>query len=535
MKKVVLLWTFGLLISCNLKENTNSSDKQSIFNPEKLYGDLFHDVQISEVFSDVKTFPDCIPIESTEDIKKLYEVEKNNPEFNLKAFVNKHFKLPPSPKTNKNIVSDTIAEKDFNKNIISLWDQLTRQPDSILSTSSLIPLPNKYVVPGGRFKEIYYWDSYFTLIGLAASGKLDLVEDMLDNFSYLIDEFGFIPNGNRTYYLSRSQPPFFSSMVMLYSQYVGMEKTLKYLPHLEKEYAFWMEGKDQVSIKNKAFKKVVWLDANVVLNRYRDTQTSLRPEGYLTDFNVLEKVDKSRTEEVMAHRRAACESGWDFSSRWLTNSKEGIENMITSDLLPVDLNCLLYHLEESIAKLSKVAGDLEKESEFKLLASRRKEAINKYFWDTDSECYKDYNFKLEHTNAQVTLASNFPLYFKIASDYQARCQERLMRENFLFSGGLVTTLAETGEQWDYPNGWAPLQWISIKGLEHYNYLDLANTVQNRWLDLNKKVFSETGKMMEKYNVVDLSLTAGGGEYPTVDGFGWTNGVAIALLKNTNKY
>ena len=391
------------------------------------------------------------------------------------------------------------------------------------------------MVPGGRFKEIYYWDSYFTMVGLAASGKLDLVRNMLDNFAYLIDQFGFIPNGNRSYYLSRSQPPFFSSMVMLYAQYVGMEEALKYLPHLEKEHAFWMDGKDQVNNKNKAFKKVVWLDANVVLNRYQDTQTSLRPEGYLTDLKVLGKVDKNRKEEVMAHRRATCESGWDFSSRWLNSANDGIENMLTSHILPIDLNCLLFHLEESIAKLSRSQGDIKKEEEYNLLALRRKEAINRYFWDTGFECYKDFNFKQQKVSQQITLASNFPLYYKISSDYQAKCQERIMRERFLFSGGLVTTLVETGEQWDYPNGWAPLQWISIKGLEHYNYFDLANTIQERWINLNKKVFDRTGKMMEKYNVVNDSLHAGGGEYPTVDGFGWTNGVAIALLKKTNKY
>ena len=133
------------------------------------------------------------------------------------------------------------------------------------------------------------------------------------------------------------------------------------------------------------------------------------------------------------------------------------------------------------------------------------------------------------------MAGNFLLYYKIATAEQAKNQEKIMRDKFLFPGGFSTTLTQTGEQWDYPNGWAPLQWITIKGMTHYKHYDLANTARDRWLTLNKKVFKKTGKMMEKYNVVDISLVAGGGEYPTVDGFGWTNGVAIALLRNTDKY
>ena len=540
IQKIGVVLLLILIFSCdtknenNVKSKTKEISKIEVYRPEKLFGELFHKVQVGEVFPDVKTFPDCTPLEDPKEIMKAYVYQKNQKDFNLRAFVLKYFQLPKDPISK--IKEKQDKEKiNFEENIINLWEDLTRQPDKVTGRNSLIALPNKYVVPGGRFKEIYYWDSYFTMIGLAASGKIETVEAMLENFSYMIDKFGFIPNGNRTYYLSRSQPPFFSSMVMLYAKYVGNKKAAKYLPFLEKEYAFWMQGKKKLSSKNLVTKKVVLLKNGGILNRYQDTETTLRPEGYLTDIVVLEKVAEERKEEVMSHRRATCESGWDFSSRWLNDANDGIEKMVTSNIIPVDLNCLLFHLEKSIAELSLETTEKQKNETYNILADKRKSLILKYCWNEKLQCFTDYNFVLKKQSNQMTLASNFPLYYKIATKEQAHKQEKLMREKFLFSGGLTTTLTKTGEQWDYPNGWAPLQWISIKGLEHYNQKDLANTIQKRWITLNKKVFNETGKMMEKYNVVDTSLTAGGGEYPTVDGFGWTNGVAIALLKNTDKY
>jgi len=122
------------------------------------------------------------------------------------------------------------------------------------------------------------------------------------------------------------------------------------------------------------------------------------------------------------------------------------------------------------------------------------------------------------------------MYFKIASPEQAKAVASIIEKNFLQSGGVTTTLETTGQQWDAPNGWAPLQWITIQGLENYGMHDLAKETATRWIALNKKVYQRTGKLMEKYNVYDTALDAGGGEYPSQDGFGWTNGVLLKLLK-----
>ena len=164
---------------------------------------LLWDVQMQRIFPDGKTFPDCLPKYTPVEISKKYLEEKIKPGFSLVNFVRENFELPATPAAG--YISQ--ANKTVVENIESLWPLLTRQPDK--EKGSLIPLPHPYIVPGGRFGEIYYWDSYFTMLGLAASGENDMVENMVNNFSYLIDTLGYIPNGNRTYFIGRSQPPFF--------------------------------------------------------------------------------------------------------------------------------------------------------------------------------------------------------------------------------------------------------------------------------------------------------------------------------------
>ncbi|CAF0965492.1 unnamed protein product [Rotaria sordida] len=181
-------------------------------SPDLLYGQLYFDIQLAHVFSDTKTFVDSIPDISPSEIVALYEQEKILPNFNLVAFVKKHFHLPSFPAST--YTSDpTISPKDH---INKLWDFLCRPADTLTEGSSRIPLPFPYIVPGGRFREIFYWDSYFTMLGLIlVPERMHIVRGMIDNFAYMIDQFGFILNGNRTYYLSRSQPPFFAEMIQL--------------------------------------------------------------------------------------------------------------------------------------------------------------------------------------------------------------------------------------------------------------------------------------------------------------------------------
>ncbi|MGZ8525803.1 MAG: trehalase family glycosidase, partial [Chitinophagaceae bacterium] len=390
------------------------------------------------------------------------------------------------------------------------------------------PLPHSYIVPGGRFGEIYYWDSFFTMLGLQASGNTMMIENMVKNFSHLINTVGYIPNGNRTYYLGRSQPPFFSLMVKLLSEVKGSEILKIFLPQLEKEYSFWMNGADTVNENDLAHRHVVRMPDVEMMNRYWDENDTPRPESYREDVELVHQSGED-PKKLYRHLRAGAESGWDFSSRWFKD-KNKFTSIHTTGIVPVDLNCLLVHLEQTIAQAYQLQGNPELAKHYESLEEKRKRAIQKYCWDTEQEFFVDYEYAEKKQKQSLTLAGLFPLYFNIATARQSQQVAAIIKEKFLMPGGAVTTLETTGQQWDAPNGWAPLQWITIKGLENYGHAELANEIAQRWIKLNTDVFKRTGKLMEKYNVVDTKLEAGGGEYEGQDGFGWTNGVLLALIK-----
>jgi alpha,alpha-trehalase len=382
-------------------------------------------------------------------------------------------------------------------------------------------------VPGGRFREVYYWDSYFTMLGLRAHGRWDLIENMVGNFAFLIVHHGFIPNGNRSYYLGRSQPPFFSLMVRLLAEHLGDAAYLRFLPALVSEYKFWMNGLEHIKQDNRAVERLVGLGGNHVLNRHWDAFDTPRPESYREDVE-LAMTSMQPSPQLYRNIRAAAESGWDFSSRWFSD-RTGFASICTTDIVPVDLNCLLWSLEDTIGHACEV---LDRPTEAKLIrkaAHERMQAILHFFWDETDGFFFDYNFKtMERTNHR-TLAAMFPLFFKMASQKQANTVADIIEKDFLKPGGLTTTLLDTGQQWDAPNGWAPLQWIAYIGLKNYSHDRLASEVRSRWLNTVSSVYEKTGKMTEKYNVFNESTHAGGGEYENQDGFGWTNGVFLGIV------
>lgn len=483
---------------------------------------LFHDVQMQQVFPDGKTFVDCIPKKDLVQVAAAYEIQKKEPGFSLKKFVIENFSLPEIPGAGfSGSHFKTIAE-----HIESLWPVLTRLPDT--KKGSLIPLPHSYIVPGGRFGEIYYWDSYFTMLGLQASGKAGMIENMVNNFSHLVDAIDFIPNGNRSYYTGRSQPPFFSLMVKLLAEEIGEIIYQKYLPQLQKEYAFWMKGAGDLSKTNNALHHVVRLRDGEILNRYWDENNTPRPESYREDVELSHQSEQ-QPEILFRHIRAGAESGWDFSSRWFKDGKT-FTSIHTTDIIPVDLNCLLYHLEKILAHGLRISGEIKEADSYDLLAEKRRAAIQKYCWNETQGFYTDYDWVEEKQKQLLTLAGMTPLFFEIALNEHAGKIAGIINEKFLQAGGVVTTLQTTGQQWDAPNGWAPLQWMTINGLENYGMNDLAKDITRRWIKLNDDVYKRTGKLMEKYNVMNTELEAGGGEYPGQDGFGWSNGVLLALIK-----
>jgi len=521
-----------LIFSCKTEQdkkkvNPVSSAQETVEESEDfetlgdLLGPLFADVQLAHIFPDSKTFVDCIAKRPYDKIKLAYEQKKNQTNFDLKTFVLDNFELPDM------ISSDfkTDTSKSAEEHVISLWPVLKRVSDAKNEGSTLIPLPQPYIVPGGRFREVYYWDSYFTMLGLAESGEFELIDDMLENFAHLIETVGHIPNGNRTYYITRSQPPFFSQMVALLAEKQGDSVYTKYRKALRKEYDFWMDGKHAVN--TPVFHCVA--TSYGIMNRYFDRGVSPREESYREDYNQVQKVNGG--EKMYSDLRSGAESGWDYSSRWFADGRS-IETIITTDIIPVDLNSLLYGLEAVLLRCYPEDKMFRKTLENSMIG--RKKFLNEVCWNASDGIYEDFNWLKQKQTGEPSLAMTFPLFFNMASQQQADNIAEYIENHFLKPGGVVTTLKNTGEQWDAPNGWAPLQWMTIIGLENYGHEELANIIAQRWVKLNEKVYANTGKFVEKYNVEDMTLNAGGGEYPVQDGFGWSNGVYLALKARTNK-
>ena len=498
----------------------------AVYEPSRALGPLFHDVQLSGIFPDSKTFVDAKPLRPPAEIAAAYVAERAAPGFALRSFVERHFEMPRA--AGGDFRTDTT--QTMEQHAKALWPALTRVPDSSDARSSLLPMPYPYVVPGGRFREVYYWDSYFTMLGLIASGRSDLVRSMLDNFAHLVETVGHIPNGNRSYYLSRSQPPYFGAMVGLYATATDTSQALRYLGALEREYAFWMDGAARLSAGD-AHRRVVKLRNGALLNRYWDDRTDPRPESYKPDYELGHTLPDGARELFYRNTRAAAESGWDFSTRWMRNPSD-LRTLETTELVPVDLNSLLFHTERTIAALRAFRGqqgDADVARRFTAAAEARRQALLAAAYEPDSGFFYDVRWR---TGARVldrpTLAASSPLYFGLATPEQGTAVARRLERDFLKPGGFVTTLIVSGQQWDAPNGWPPLQWLTMEGIRRYGRGELADSARTRWLALNRRTYETTGKMTEKYDVTDLTKRAGGGEYPTQDGFGWTNGVALAL-------
>ncbi|MGN6650240.1 alpha,alpha-trehalase TreA [Trinickia sp.] len=494
--------------------------------PSQSLGDLYRDVELAHLFRDSKTFADMIPRQAPSQIVAAYHAARGQAGFDLRKFVEAHFDAPS--REGRPYVSDPT--QTIVQHIDTLWDVLRRDPDPEVSPwSSLLPLPAPYIVPGGRFDEVYYWDSYFIMLGLAASGRHDLAEDELRNFAALIDRYGHIPNGNRTYYLSRSQPPFFSQMVGLLAQQDGDSVYLQYLPELKAEYAYWMNGASTLA-PGEATRHVVRLEDGTVLNRYWDDRAAPRDESYREDVQTVHAMPQRQPAELWRNLRAGGETGWDFSARWFADNRT-LATIDVTALIPVDLNALLYGLERTLAKAYRLQGEASRAENMDARAAARAEGIRRWLWDTRIGAFADYDFVHRALRDRLTAATVYPLFAGVASRQQASAVAQSIKRGLLRPGGMATTEAATGQQWDEPNGWAPLQYLAVTGLRRYGEQALARTIATRWIHTNVDYYARTGKLVEKYDIGRNAAgeSAGGGEYPLQDGFGWTNGVLRALL------
>ena len=490
--------------------------------PDQPLAPLFQQVQRAHLFADQKTFADAVPHQPAAAVLADWQTAQRQPGYTLRDFVATRFTVPGDAPAYVPPAGETLRA-----HIEGLWPVLQRHTTTVDPHGSLLPLPHPYVVPGGRFREVYYWDSYFTLLGLASSQRWQQVRDMVDNFAWQLDQYGHIPNGNRSYYLSRSQPPFFSLMVELLARHEGDDAYRRYLPQLRIEHAFWMHGAEGLA-PGQARERVVRLADGHLLNRYWDARAVPRTESWTDDLATAAQASQRPPSQVYRDLRAGAESGWDFSSRWLDDPAQ-LSSIRTTAIVPVDLNSLLFQLEQTLARASTASGARDDARLYQQLAASRRAAINTQLWDARQGYYVDRDLDSGQQRPALTAAALFPLWLKIADAAQARRTADAVEAGLLRSGGLLTTQHDTGQQWDAPNGWAPLQWVAVDGLQQYGQQALARTLGVRFLRTVQSVYDRDGKLVEKYVVDGSASGGGGGEYPLQDGFGWSNGVTLALL------
>lgn len=471
---------------------------------ELALGDLFRDLAVSGLWSDGKVLADAVMLAPPARILADYRAARARGTVDLRAFFAAHFR----PVDAGGPAYHTRPNHTPLDHLESLWPHLTRGADDPGELSSRFPLPHPYVVVGGRFQEAYYWDSFFTQLGLLKSSRHGLVRDMLDNFAHALALIGHIPNGFRSYFLTRSQPPFFSQMVRAYGHAVGDEAgaLAHYLPAMETEYRYFAQTEH----------------SHQGLARYWDAAAGPRVEMLATDLE--HQAVEARRPGFYRDIRAACESGWDFSSRWLTDPMD-LTTIRTTAIWPVDLNALLYLLETALAEAAPPA----RAGVYRAAAEARAEAIRSRFFDTSRGAFFDVSILDGRVIPITTAAMFFPLWAGIATPEQARATADWGVRRLVMPGGLMTTDVTSGQQWDAPNGWAPLNWVAVQGLRRNGLTDLAETIRTRWLSTCDSVFRASGKFVEKYNVLDPLAPSGGGEYALQDGFGWSNGVYLDLV------
>lgn len=501
----------AVLLSACAARQVSPVATASVATPADLYGGLFVAVQERRIFADGKSFVDAVPRRAPDAIMADWHAGGAMDDAALRGFVLANFEVPGEAAA----VADQPARPSrlLLQHIRALWDELARPPVVPVVGSSALAFEGAHVVPGGRFREIYYWDSYFTMLGLKEDGRDDLIEGMIEGFVGLVERHGHVPNGARSYYLSRSQPPFLYAMMGL-SKRSEREVLARRLEALIAEHRYWMAGGRAVAMPDGAR-----------LNRYWDDRDTPRDESWREDVETA-RTSGRPAREVYRHLRAGAESGWDFSSRWLGDGRT-LASIDTTDIVPVDLNSLLYAMERDIAARCEALARACA-VDFTKRADTRRDAVESWLWSEADGRYGDFDLKAGKLRAGLTAATAYPLFARLAADDRAARVAATIDARLIAPGGLRTSLVETGEQWDSPNGWAPLQWIAADGLLAYGHDGPARRIAAAWVGNVQRGYASSGRLMEKYDV-ERQLPGGGGEYPLQDGFGWTNGVTRAMI------
>ena len=391
--------------------------------------------------------------------------------------------------------------------------------------------PHPYIVPGGRFSEIYYWDTYFTLLGLEQDGQTNLADDMVSNIASLINRYGHMPNGNRSYYLSRSQPPFFSCMVDLIAEHDGTSTYATYLPAMRAEYDFWMRGARSLK-PGQAHQNVVMLADGTILNRFWDDRDTPRDESYREDVETAAATQRPAAQ-VYRDLRAGAESGWDYSSRWLADGKT-LGTVETTAILPVDLNSELFHLESDLAY---AYGFVRKQGRGGGVCRARGQAGHRHSpADVGREGRRFHRLQLAEPAADACRSRRRRWCLCSSMSRRRRKAQAVAARRAGASAGARRHPHDdhrTGQQWDAPNGWAPLQWMAVQGFARYGDAGAGEDDRDAMgSSASMTGFARDGVLVEKYNVDTPpggSAAGHGGEYALQVGFGWTNGVQAALM------
>jgi alpha,alpha-trehalase len=437
-----------------------------------------------------------------------------------------------------------------------------------IDPAGLLYLENRYVVPGGRFNEMYGWDSYFIIRGLVRDGRIDLAKGMVENFFFEIEHYGGVLNANRTYYLTRSQPPFLTSMILAvydaekadgrankewlakaYDNAVRDHELWTSEPHragstgLSRYYDFG-NGPAAESVKDETghyrqvaayFLEQPDLGRDYVVGSSASKPSTLAagPPFALQICEVAKTMapaacDPAGTVALSADYykgdRAMRESGFDISFRF------GPYGARTHHFAPVCLNSLLYKTEKDLEQMSAVLGRKDDSEKWRQRAEQRKADVQKYLWDSGRGLYFDYDFLKQSRSTYEYVTTFYPLWAGIATAEQARSVMQHI-DRFEQPGGLVMSPYETGGQWDFPYAWAPNQLMAIEGMRRNGFHEEANRVSDKFLSMVMENFRRDGTIREKYDAVkrssDTQVTAG--YHINIVGFGWTNGVFLALL------
>lgn len=476
-------------------------------------------VQMSDMFPDSKYFVDMVgkwPLERTIADWQLFCSSKRNENSlkHLTNFVDNHFDKPGSVETCVN-PSDWRAKPDYIQKIWdpdlkqfalalnAMWKPLSRQMKDTVRTNpsnySLVYVPNLCIVPGGRFNELYYWDTYFIVRGLLHSGMVQTARGMIDNLLYLVREYNFVPNGGRVYYWGRSQPPLLVAMVKAYVQVTQDKHYAQKVVHiLDKEMEYFMES-HSVLVKGR------------VMYQYRDKSGGPRPEAYREDVNAA-AVFKSEDdkEDLYSNLKAACESGQNFSSRWFVSSDGSntgtLTHTKTSWIVPVDLNCIIFRNCKTIAEFYTSAGNKQRAEYYRGIAVKLIKAITAVLWNEKRGIWLDYDMRNNMPRDYFVVTNFTPLWAQAYPINNAdSITESLMayiKENNLesFPGGVPHTLYNSGEQWDYPNVWPPMMHILIEGLNNLGTqkaVELSQRLRNKWMHNAYHGFLNTGTVFDK--------------------------------------